>query len=265
MDTSTIIKKSVTFPFRAYKGFILTIFLFFISEMISEILASISISNVTPLLRIVTIISQILLLGTCISVVYHYIDESFDIKEMSLTYTAKIGFKDMLVESYYYSLVVICTSGLTFVLGIYRNIHSIIDQVLYLNNKLSHLTFPKLLKYLSPESYAQLSFSITIALLIFMIFFAVFLSYCSIAKIRLRETGDLKESMNFIKLSKIIKSKGIRRYLNFVILAMLMLAATFIIMRTLQPYIFIDGLLSSFTEAFSLFFILDSFTLFYKS
>lgn len=265
MNTSMIIKKAITLPFRAYKGFILTVFLFFISEMNAGVMNQIEIGDLTIIAVIAVTIINLMILGACIAVVYHYIDDSFNIKEASLTNTTKAGFKDTFLEFYYFSLAVVSTAIISLALGIYHNIYYIIDYVLYINNKASQLTLPKLLKYLSPNAYHQLTLSVVATLLIFIILFAVFLSYCSLAKIRLKDTGDLKESMNFIKLTKIIKDKGIRKYLNFVFLTLFVLGATFIIMRTLEPYLFIGSLLSAFTEAFSLFFILDSFTLFYHS
>ncbi len=265
MNTREIIKKAVYLPFRAYKGFILVTFLFLISEIISEQIYRIEIGFLNPIMVIMDMIISIIILGFCIAIVYNYIDESFDIKEVSITATAKVGFKDELIEAYYYSLAIIGTVGLSFALGIYHSISSIIDSVLYVDYKLNTLTLPKLFQLLSPEKYHQLAFSVLTTIAIFVILFAIFFSYCSFAKIRLKETGDMKESMNFVKLTKIIKIKGLKRYLIFVVLTLIVFAAVLVIMRTLESYYLIGSVISALAESFGLFFILDSYSLFYYS
>ena len=264
MNTLEIIKKAISLPFKAYKGFILVTFLFFITEITSETINLIEIGDLTPYTIVINLLGDITILGICIAVVYHYIDDSFNIREVSLTTTTKAGFKDELIEWYYYSLAIIGTAIISFALGIYHNIYSILDQVIYIEGKLDSLTLPKLIKYLSPDSCHQLAFSVIATLAIFVILFAIFFSYCSFAKIRLKETGDMKESMNFIKLTKIIKNKGIKQYFIFVILTLIVFGTTLTLMRTLESFFIIGSIVSALTEAFALFFILDSYTLFYK-
>ena len=75
----------------------------------------------------------------------------------------------------------------------------------------------------------------------------------------------MKESMNFVKLTKIIKSKGLKRYLIFVVLTLIVFAAVLVIMRTLESYYLIGSVISALAESFGLFFILDSYSLFYYS
>ncbi|WP_298521501.1 hypothetical protein [uncultured Methanobrevibacter sp.] len=265
MHTWKIIKKAFYLPFRAYKGFILVTFLFFISEIVNSIVNQIEIGNLTPLTVLITFVIDIAILGICIAIVYHYIYSSFDIREVSLTTTAKAGFKDEMIEIYYYMLAIGGTIILSLALGIYHNISSIMDSVTYIDSKLDTVTLPKLLSLLSPDSYHHLASSVIATLIIFIILFAICFSYCSFAKIRLKETGDVKESVNFVKLSKIIKSKGIKKYLNFVILNFLVFSAVLIIMRTLEYYFVIGSIISALAEAFALFFILDSYSLFYYS
>lgn len=263
MNTSEIIKKSFFLPFKAYKGFILVMLLFFVNEIMGEIINLIEIGDFTPSLIAVDLLVNVTILGICIAVVYHYIYDSFDLREVSITETTKAGFKDELIEWYYYSLAIIGTVIISFALGIYHNIYSILDTVLYVDAKLDSMTLPKLIKFLSPDSYHQLASSIIVTLTIFIILFAIFFSYCSFAKIRLKETGDIKESINFLKLTKIIKNKGIKNYLKFVVLTLVVFGLTLTIMRTLEPYFIIGSVVSAFAEAFALFFIIDSYSLFY--
>lgn len=265
MHTFEIIKKAFYLPFRAYKGFILVTFLFFISEIINEIVNQVEIGNLTPVTVLVAFVIDIVILGICIAVVYHYIYSSFDIREVSLTTTAKAGFKDEMIEFYYYMLAIGGTIILSLSLGIYHNITSIIDSVTYIDSKLTTMTLPKLINLLSPDSYHHLASSVIVTLIIFIILFAICFSYCSFAKIRLKETGEIKESINFVKLSKIIKSKGIKKYLNFVVLNFLVFSAVLLLMRTLEYYFVIGSIISALAEAFALFFILDSYSLFYYS
>lgn len=264
MDTAEIIKKAFNLPFRAYKGFILVTFLFFMSEICNEFVNQTEFSNLTFFMLLIPPIISIIILGISIAVVYHYIDDSFDIREVSFTTTTKVGLKDILVETYYYFLIILSTGILSYVLGIYHNIYSIMDGLIYLNEKINSLTLPKILKYLSPENYHHLAFSVIVSLAIFTILFAIFFSYCSIAKIRLKETGSIKESINFFKLTKIIKSKGLKKFLNFIILTLIVFSTVLIIMRTLEYYFIIGSIFSALAESFALFFILDSFSLFYN-
>ena len=104
MHTFEIIKKAFYLPFKAYKGFILVTFLFFISEIITEMINRIEIVDLTMPILLIDPISGIIILGISIAVVYHYIDDSFDIRDVSITATAKAGFKDTFIESYYYIL-----------------------------------------------------------------------------------------------------------------------------------------------------------------
>lgn len=266
MDTSEIIKKAVSLPFRAYKGFILVIFLFFLSEIVTEIFNQIEIGELTMMFYFaIPSIFAMIILGFCITIVYHYIDDSFDIREVSLKTTTKAGFKDTLIEFYYYSLTIILTTVITYSLGIYRNIDSLLDGISYVDYKVNTLTFPELLKLFTPDTYHQLASSVIATLAIFVILFAIFFSYCSLAKIRLKETGDIRESMDFINLTKIIKRKGIRKYLSFVILTFIILASVLFLMKALESHPLIGSIISAFTEAFALFFILDSFSLYYYS
>lgn len=263
MHTFEIIKKAFYLPFKAYKGFILVTFLFFISEIITEMINQIEIVDLTMPILLIDPISGIIILGISIAVVYHYIDDSFDIRDVSITATAKAGFKDTFIESYYYILTITITAIISYALGIYHSIDSVISGIMLVDNKISSLTLPKLVKYLSPDAYHQLAFSVMATLAIFIILFAISFSYCSLAKIRLKETGNMAESMNFIKLTKIIKSKGIKKYMNFIILTFIVFSAVLLIMKTLEYYFIIGSVISALTESFALFFILDSFSLFY--
>lgn len=263
MNTIEIIKKAVSLPFRAYKGFILVTFLFFVSEVINETNNLGTINELTPIKLVIGGIISIIVLGISIAIVYHYIFDSFDIREVSIKYTTKIGFKDSLIELYYYLLTFLFTDIICYALGIYRNIDSILNNFEYIDGKLHTLTLPKLINLLSPDTYQHLAFSVMVTLAVFMILFAIFFSYCSLAKVRLKETGELKESMNFIKLTKIIRKNGIKKYLNFVILTLIVFSVVLLLMRTLESYFVVGSLISALAEAFGLFFILDSFSLFY--
>lgn len=265
MNTFEIIKKAFLLPFRAYKGFALTTFLFFISEIVKEMVLQINFGDLAPLLVVLVFISGTLSLGISIAVVYHYIYDSFDIREVSFTTTAKAGFKDTFIEFYYYFLAIISTMAISYILGIYKNIYSIIPNVIYAEEKFQSLTLPNVLKLLSPDTYHQLASSVILTLSIFIVMFALFFSYCSFAKIRLKETGGMKESVNIINLTKIIKDKGIKKYLTFVVLNFIVFMTVLIIMRTLESYFFVGSVISALTESFALFFILDSYCLFYYS
>ena len=265
MNTFEIIKKAFFLPFKAYKGFLLVTLLFFISEIANEIVNKTIIEDLTILNVTISYLLGIIVLGISIAVVYHYIYDSFDIREVSFTTTAKAGIKDTLIESYYYSLAIVGTIALSYLLGIYNDIYSIIDSVDYVDEKFCSFTLPKLLKYLSPDTYHQLATSVIVTLVIFVILFAIFFSYCSFAKIRMKETGNLKESMNFVKLTQIIKRKGIRKYLNFVILNFIVFMVVLMLMRTLEAYFITGSIISALAESFALFFILDSYCLFYYS
>ena len=265
MHTFEIIKKAFYLPFRAYKGFALTTLLFFISEIVQEMLNQAPVNDMTVIMSTLVLIMQIVILGISIAVVYHYIYDSFDIREVSLTATAKAGLKDSLIETYYYSLTLIFTVVITYSLGIYHDIYSIIGSIIYVDAKFQTFTLPQLLKYLSPEAYHHLAVSVIATLAIFVIIFAIAFSYCSFAKIRLKETGSMKESVNFVKLSHIIKSKGIRKYLNFVVLNFIVFMVVLMLMRTLEAYLIAGSIISAMAEAFALFFILDSYCLFYYS
>lgn len=266
MNTLEIIKKAIALPFRAYKGFALITFLFFVSEIISGIINNTStIDEFTTIKIAISLIIGTVILGICIAIVYHYIYDSFDIWGVSLTTTTKAGINDTLIETYYYCLAIFGTMFLSYILGIYKNIDSIINTVIYVDEKFDSVTLPKILQLLSPDIYHQLASSVIITLVIFIVLFAIFFSYCSLAKIRMKETGNMKESMNFIKLTQIIKNKGIRKYLNFVILNFVVFTAVLILMRTLEAYLIFGSLICAMTEAFALFFILDSYCLFYYS
>lgn len=263
MNTIEIIKKSISLPYKAYKGFVLVTFLFFISEIVNEALKLENIDGLTLIKLCIGGIISIIILGISIAIVYHYIFDSFDIREVSFKSTAKIGFKDSLIEFYYYFLTLLSTTVICYALGIYHDLDSILDSLQYIDTKLGTLTLPELIKLFSPEMYNQLASSVIITLAIFIILFAIFFSYCSLAKVRLKETGDLKESMNFLNLTKIIKSNGIKKYLNFVILTLIIFSVALLLMKTLESYFIVGSLISALAEAFSLFFILDSFSLYY--
>ncbi|MBQ2830974.1 DUF4013 domain-containing protein [Methanobrevibacter sp.] len=263
MNTIEIIKKAVSLPFRAYKGFILVTFLFFVSEVINETNNLGTINELTPIKLVIGGIISIIVLGISIAIVYHYIFDSFDVREVSIKYTTKVGFRDTLTELYYYLLTFLSTGIICYALGIYRNIDSILNNFEYIDTKLHTLTLPKLINLLSPDTYQHLAFSVMVTLAVFMIMFAIFFSYCSLAKIRLKETESLKESMNFIKLTKIIRKNGIKKYLNFVILTLIVFSVALMLMKTLESYFIVGSLISALAEAFGLFFILDSFSLFY--
>ena len=265
MNTYEIVKKAFTLPFRAYKGTLLVTALFFISEILKESINSLYIGDITLVMLAGYYIISIVILGGCIAISYHYVYDSFDIRNVTLKATANAGLKDTLIEIYYYSLVLIGTGAISYALGIYKDIYSLLDGLDYMSQKVQMLTLPKLLKYMSPDAFHQLTLSVVVALAIFVILFAICFSYCSFAKILLTETGDMKESVNFIKITRLIKAKGVRKYLNFVILTFILLASVLLMMRTLESYFIIGSLVSALMEAFSLFFILDSFCLFYYS
>lgn len=265
MHSFEIIKKAFSLPFKAYRGFALVTFLFFMSEITNEKINQMIIRDLTVLTIAIRFLIGIAILGICIAIVYHYIYDSFDIREVSLTTTTKAGFNDTLIESYYYSLAIVGTAVISYLLGIYHDIFSIIYDVLYLDAKLNTMTLPKLIQHLSPDIYHQLASSVMLTLMIFIILFALLFSYCSIAKIRLKETGNVKESMNFIKITKIIKDKGIGKYLTFVILNFIVFAGVLLLMRTMEAYFIFGSIISAISEAFALFFILDSYCLFYYS
>lgn len=265
MNTIEIIKNATALPFRAYKGFALVTILFFISEIVSEMTNTAPIDEFLTIKMAISLILGVIILGICIAIVYHYIYDSFDIWEVSLTTTAKAGINDTLIETYYYFLAIFGTIFLSYILGIYNNIYSIVNSIIYVDEKFYSMTLPKILHIISSEMYRQLAFSVIATLAIFTILFALCFSYCSFAKIRMKETGDMKESMNFIKLTQIIKSKGIRKYLNFVVLNFIVFGTVLIIMKTLEVYLIFGSLISSMSEAFALFFILDSYCLFYYS
>lgn len=263
MNTAEIIKKSLSLPFRAYKGFALVTFLFFISEIVNEALKLITIDDLTVIILGMGWIISIIVLGISIAVVYHYIFDSFNIREVSFKATTKAGFKDTLIELYYYALALLGTTVICYALGIYHDINSVLDNIQYIDMKFNSITLPKLLKLLSPETYQQLAFSVIVTLAIFIILFTIFFSYCSLAKVRLKETGDIKESINFINLTRIIKNNGIKKYINFVILTFIVFSAVLVLIKTLESYFIVGSVLSALAEAFSLFFILDSFSLYY--
>ena len=265
MDTTEIIKKAISLPFKAYKGFILVIFLFFISEIIREVIYRINIEYLTPLLVLSELTITVFILGICIALVYHYIDDSFDIKEVSLKTVTKAGFKDRFIEIYYYLLLIIGTIIISSSLGIYKNIFSVMDSIQYVDAELESMTLPKLLNLLSPESYTQLTLSIAAILIIFITLFSIVFAYCSFAKIRLKETGNMEDALNFVKLSRIIKNKGLKKFVIFVILTLIVFGTVLVLIRTLEPYPFIGNITSAFTEAYALFFVLHSYSLFYYS
>lgn len=265
MNTIEIIKNAVILPFRAYKGFILVTFLFLLSEIVNETFNMVSAEDLTFVYMFIPPIFSIIILGLCIAIVYHYIDDSFDIREVSIKTTTKAGFKDLFIESYYYTLTVILTAAISYAFGIYHNIYSLIDGLDYIGTKVENLTLPGLIALLTPDRYNELAFSVVATLAIFVIFFSIFLSYCSLGKIRLKETGKMGEALSLTKLTRIINQKGIRKYLNLVILTSIISGAVLLIMKTLQSYVFTGSLISALTEAFALFFILDSFSLYYYS
>lgn len=264
MNTYEIIKKSISLPFRAYKGFSLVIFLFFVSEMFADIVIDLPIDDTAYFKFLSMLFVSMTILGINIAIAYHYIYDSFNIRTVSIVTTTKVGVKDFLIESYYYFLAISGTVIISYLLGIYKDIDTALDTLIYLDHKLESMTLPKLLTYLSPKVYYQMAHSVIITLTIFIILFAIFFSYCSIAKIRIKETGNIKESMNFINLTKIIMNKGIKKYLTFVILTFIVFAILLLLMKTLESYFFIGSVISAFSEAFALFFILDSFSLFYR-
>ena len=266
MNTLEIIKKAISLPFRAHKGFALVTLLFFISEIISGTINNTTIIDEFATIKIaISMTIGAIILGICIAIAYHYIYDSFDIREVSLTTTTKAGVKDTLIETYYYLLAILGTVFISYILGIYKNIDTIIDTVIYVDDKFNSLTLPKIFHLLSQDTYHQLATSVIATLAIFIVLFAIFFSYCSFAKIRMKETGNMKESVNFIKLTYLIKNKGIRKYLNFVILNFVVFAAVLILMKTLEAYLIFGSLISAISEAFALFFILDSYCLFYYS
>ena len=265
MNTFGIVKKAVTLPFRAYKGFILVTFLFFLSEIVTDAFNMVSVEDLTFVYMFIPPVFNVVILGLSIGIVYHYIDDSFDIREVSLKTTTKAGFKDLFIESYYYSLTVIFTAVISYAFGIYHNIYSLIDGLDYLGTKVENLTLPGLIALLTPDRYNELAFSVVATLAIFAILFSIFLSYCSLGKIRLKETGKMGEALSIIKLTRIINQNGIRKYLNLVILTSIISGAVLLLMKTLQSYVFTGSLISALTEAFALFFILDSFSLYYYS
>ena len=265
MHTFEIIKKAFNLPFKAYKGFILVTILFFISEITNEIIYQIEFGDLSVLILTLVPIGDIVLFGASIAIVYHYIDESFDIRKLSLKTTTKVGFNELILELYYYNITLIGTTILSYLLGIFHNINSIIDNILLLNDEINSMTLPRILEYMNPEAYQQLASSVIPLIAIFLILFTIFFSYCSLGKIILKETNSMKESVNLVKLTKIIKRKGFRKYLNFVILTLIVLSFVLLLMKTFEYYFIIGSVFSALAEAFALFFVLDSFSLFYYS
>lgn len=263
MNTIEIIKKSFMLPFKAYKGFILVTLLFFACEMVTDLLYRTATSKLTIVEFTITLIIYIIALGVSVAIVYHYIDDSFNIREISIKTTAKAGINDIILECYYYILAIGTTVILTRYLGLYDNMFTVLDNIVYVEQEFVTAPLPEFLNFISPLTLTQFTFSFLASLAIFVILFALFFSYCSFGKIRLTETGNLIEGMNIIKITKIIIKKGIIRYLGFIILTFTIFMTVFLIMKTLDAYLLIGSIISAMTESFALFFILDSFSLFY--
>lgn len=112
MHTYEIIKRAFYLPFKAYKGFILVTVLFFMSEIVNAITNNMQIEDLTIFVMLAPLAFGIIVLGFCIAIVYHYIDDSFDIREVSLITTTKAGFKDTAIEIYYYAISIIYNNNI---------------------------------------------------------------------------------------------------------------------------------------------------------
>lgn len=267
MNTSEIIKKAVYFPINNYRAFIKVTLMFLISEMICEVIFSLPINDYTIFRIWIVNILSLFVLGAATLYVFGIIDNSDEGNDLDLDIkkSTKVGINDLLVESYYFTLTVVVSAAVSLSLGFFHDISTFMDNVSYIEYEMIDINLPKLFELVSPESMASLSHSVIGMIVVFIISYAIFFSLCSIAKIRLKETNDFKEALNFIRLFSIIQEKGFRKYLNFVILNFLVFGFVVLCMRSLEAVPIIGSLISSILESFSIFFILDSYSLFYKS
>ena len=265
MNTFEIVKKAFYFPIHNYRGFIKVTFLFLLSEIISHIVFYSEIGDLESYYFLGAGLFFLLVLGASTIIVFSIIDSSEDMERISLRKSTKVGIKDSLIEVYYFILVIVVSTIVSMLLGFFNNFNSFFDELTFVGVEINNMTIPKLISYLSPDTLSSLSNSVLGIIIVFIVCYAIFFSLGSIAKIRLKETNDFQESLDFIKLFKIVMEKGIKKYLNFIIINFLVFGFVVVILHTLEAFPIIGSIVSALLESFSIFFILYSYTLFYYS
>lgn len=266
MRNRKIIKESLLFPFKKYKHFILVTALFLIMEFFSEFILHQHLNDDTiTALYIVTIILPLLVLGINLQIIFHIIEDNRGLPKISIKKSFKDATNDLIIEIYYLALTVIITLILSIPTGIFHNLYDIYREFSLLTDTLDERSVFEIVGLLPDYLVSNYINSLTISIIIFIITFTALFSLCTLSKIDLEVTHDLKQSFNLKRIIKLVKKIGIIKYLGFLLLIIILSVITTHIIYHMEYVPILGSIISALLESFELFFFTYSFTQLYPS
>jgi len=262
MENTEIIKKSLLFPIKYYKHFIIGTLLFLASELIQEYVVHTHSDGNVLLAFIVFIILPLLALGINLQIIFHAIKENKGFPKLSLKKSLDESVKDVLLETYYLILTLVITVIFSALIGLFRNVFDISSYLSKLMITLEESSVIEMIGATPDIVLLNNIDAIAVSLLIFLIVLTVMFTFCTIGKIDLETHHNFRQIFDPRYIFGIIKKIGISKYLKFLIL----IIVTCIVLANIIYYLDfkqLGSLLSALLEAFTLFFFLHAFALLY--
>lgn len=264
MKNREIIKESLLFPIKNYKYFIIVTILFLISEFSREYLTHTHNSDISSnIMFIISFIIPLIVLGISLQIIFHLINKKKGAPRISFHETIKEALQDTILESYYLLLALIASTILTLPSGIIQKIDEIPTFMSDLLANTEETSVFEIIGSLPDMAMIDTYNNIKMIFIIFIIVFVIFFSICTISKIDLNENKDYKQSFNIIRMLKIIKKIGIIKYMEFLLLIIIVSILIANIVFFLDMIVAIGSIFSAILESFSLFFFLHSFAKLY--
>ena len=264
MRNRDIIKKSLLFPIKKYKHFIVVSVLFLFLELSQEFLLYQTYDQYTIYMAFfVHFILPLFIVGFNLQIIFHIIHQNRGLPKLSIKTSVKEAIKDKIIDSYYFGLTLLITAILSIPTGIYHNIYDVYFHLTELMVEVEDVTVIEIMGALPEVLLENYLSSITISTIIFLVTFIILFSLCSISKIDFEVNQVYKQTFNTKRMIKIIKKIGIIKYLGFLFLTIVLSIILANIIYHLEFAPIVGSILSAGLEAFSLFFFIYSFALLY--
>ena len=265
MKNREIIKNSILFPIRNYKEFIIITLLFLLTELIQEHFPhEINDAFTTIPAFFVFIILPLLVLGINLQIIFHLIGENSGLPKLSFKKSLKEAFHDVLLESYYYILTILITVILAIPTGIFTHFVEISGQLNNISIEIEEMNVIQVIGSI-PDLILYDSQTLLLCLLIFIITLTIMFSMCTLGKIDIEKNHNFKQALNIRYIFSLIKKIGILKYLEFILLIIIICVMVANIVFILNFSEMIGSIISSFLESLSLFFFLSSFAQLYPN
>ena len=265
MKNKEIIKESLLFPIKNYKYFIIVTILFLISEFTQEYFLHSKNSDITTniIFIVACLIIPLIVLGISLQIIFHLLNKKKGAPKITFDESIKEALQDTILESYYLILALIISTILSIPTGLFQRIDEIPTFMSDMIATTEEISIFEIMGSLPDMAIVDTANSLKMTLIIFIIVVVILFSICTISKIDLNANEDYKQSFNIMRMLKIIKKIGIIKYMEFLLLIIIIsiVIANIVFILNLAPTF--GSIISAILESFSLFFFLHSFAKLY--